>query len=520
MCMGHGGEARSGAAAIERRSLDFFAFLQGGDDSVKHVQLLIAWMGPGKKSPQVSCRIGSQLWSQEKSCGIQLGFQALKKSQKIGFRGWSGRKNETVGAGRRIVCGCFHPLPAEQQDSLCQVEGIEFRIHGEMEQGICAGKTVVVQTGRLRSKQDCCLFDFLVFRRCQDSLDYPRHRHRRNLQGARASGGSIQAVTVGDGVFKGFKAAHMIQDFVRIGCGCCSRIVRPAATRVDQAKLIEATVPHRPGTHANVFTELGLVEDDDRWFHGGEFSGVRYFTIWSDLLKCLPSPNRKCSMEPQIVIKQGMSIGYRSGWRYRTVPDLHLADAPSDLTLGIGRHLLLARNGRGKTTLLKTLAGLLPTFSGDFSVEGQVQFIDEELRFDPELKSDNILAALFRGECRDRALAMADRLELDLRKPYGKLSKGNKQKVTLIVAETQAGIGGPQVMLLDEPFSGLDFHVRDEMDAIWQENHNGVLRLVCVHPDEPTLRAESALIISGEKITHLGVESGQLDWFETRKNLS
>lgn len=225
-------------------------------------------------------------------------------------------------------------------------------------------------------------------------------------------------------------------------------------------------------------------------------------------------------MEPRIIIKQGMSIGYRSGLLSRNTSDLELADTTEEVTLTAGRHLLLARNGRGKTTLLKTLAGLLPTFSGEFSVEGQVQFIDEELRFDLELKPDKILSAFFKGEKMDRAMAMAKRLELDLKTPYGKLSKGNRQKVTLIIAEIQATSGGVQVLLLDEPFSGLDFHVRDEVDAIWNENQEGVLRLVCVHPDEQTLRAESALLINDEKITLLDVEGGHLDWFETRKRLS
>ena len=224
-------------------------------------------------------------------------------------------------------------------------------------------------------------------------------------------------------------------------------------------------------------------------------------------------------MEPRIVINKGMSIGYRSNLLNRITPDLELADTSTEVTFGVGRHLLLARNGRGKTTLLKTLAGLLPTFAGNFSVEGQVQFIDEELRFDPFLKPYHIFNAIFNNENRERALVMAERLELDAQKPYGKLSKGNRQKVTLIVAEVQAMKDGAQVLLLDEPFSGLDFHVRDKIDAIWSENKNGVLRLVCVHPDEPTLQAESALIISDENITHLEVENGRLDWFETRKDL-
>jgi hypothetical protein len=46
-----------------------------------------------------------------------------------------------------------------------------------------------------------------------------------------------------------------------------------------------------------------------------------------------------------------------------------------------------------------------------------------------------------------------------------------------------------------------------------------VLRLVCVHPDEPTLRAESALVINEGEIRQLEVEEGSLDWFETRESL-
>ena len=56
------------------------------------------------------------------------------------------------------------------------------------------------------------------------------------------------------------------------------------------------------------------------------------------------------------------------------------------------------------------------------------------------------------------------------------------------------------MLLLDEPFSGLDFHVRNEIDDIWSENSDDHVRLVCVHPDEPTLKAESAIVISDGEI--------------------
>ncbi len=224
-------------------------------------------------------------------------------------------------------------------------------------------------------------------------------------------------------------------------------------------------------------------------------------------------------MNPEILIKEGMTIGYRPRRFQGREGALRLASAKTDIELKTGRHLLLARNGRGKTTLLKTLAGLLPVMGGEFKIEGQRQFIDEELRFDQELTPRQIFRSFFPNGRFDLAMEMSGRLELDVKKQYGKLSKGNRQKVTLIVAECQAAGGGAQVMLLDEPFSGLDFHVREKIDEIWNERGSEVLRLVCVHPDEPTLQADSALVISEEIMEQVKVD-GMLDWFETRKSLN
>ena len=54
-------------------------------------------------------------------------------------------------------------------------------------------------------------------------------------------------------------------------------------------------------------------------------------------------------------------------------------------TLTGGTHFLLARNGRGKTTLLRTLAGTLKPVAGNFRAEGFIQYLPEDLRFDPEI---------------------------------------------------------------------------------------------------------------------------------------
>jgi len=222
--------------------------------------------------------------------------------------------------------------------------------------------------------------------------------------------------------------------------------------------------------------------------------------------------------EPSIFIPEGLSIGYTARFQSKG-NQTHLAVAHSPIDLGDGRHLLLARNGRGKTTLLKTIAGIIPSLSGKIRCNGTVQFVDEDLRFDTELKARQIFAALFKNGQRRFALDMAERIELDIEKAYGKLSKGNRQKVGLVIAEARTHHNGPQVLLLDEPFSGLDFAARDKVDQIWRENEEGIVRLVCVHPDEPTLKADSAVTIREGRLEQLEV-NGTLDWMETRLSLN
>lgn len=223
--------------------------------------------------------------------------------------------------------------------------------------------------------------------------------------------------------------------------------------------------------------------------------------------------------QPAVTIPAGFAIGYR-GARFRGgEKEVRLAVSQEAIRLDAGRHLLLARNGRGKTTLLKTVARIIPSLDGEIDCEGIVQFVDEDLRFDGEMKPRQIFSALFKNGQRRFALEMAEAIELDVEKPYGKLSKGNRQKVGLIVAETRASLDGPQILLLDEPFSGLDFAARNKVDEIWDQHRQDIVRIVCVHPDEPTLKADSALLIHDGVLERVEVD-GSLDWLETRTALN
>jgi len=218
----------------------------------------------------------------------------------------------------------------------------------------------------------------------------------------------------------------------------------------------------------------------------------------------------RAEARPRVTVGTGTEIGYRPSWSSFRRKSVSLATADKEIELREGFHLLLARNGRGKTTLLKTIAGCLSSLSGNVTVRGRVQYVSEDLKFDCEVTPALVFRSLFNPRLRKLANEMSERLELPVKTPYGKLSKGNRQKLSVILAETRASEGGPQVLLMDEPFSGIDFHVREEIGRIWREGHQH-LRIICVHPDEQTLEADSVMVISEGALSWKPVDT-YIDW--------
>ncbi len=201
---------------------------------------------------------------------------------------------------------------------------------------------------------------------------------------------------------------------------------------------------------------------------------------------------------PSIHLDSGLEIGYGST----------LARFGQKVQLAGGTHFLLARNGRGKTTLLRTLAGTQKPVSGSFQIDGFLQYLPEDLRFDPEITPAMVFRMLIPKNRLNDALDLANRIELDVKKPYGRLSTGNRRKTSLIMAEFSVKQDRGNILLLDEPFSGLDAFARQAFEEIWKESSENVLRLVSCHPDYDSMEMPSALMIEGKNARHLN-ESGQ-----------
>ncbi len=131
---------------------------------------------------------------------------------------------------------------------------------------------------------------------------------------------------------------------------------------------------------------------------------------------------------------------------------------------------LLGQNGAGKSTVMQMLAGTLAPSAGSIAVGGigladaptaakaLLGYLPEHPPLYPEMRVGDYLAlaAKLRGaaapaEAAQRAMARCG-LSADGRRLIGRLSKGYRQRVGI----AQAIVHDPQVLILDEPGSGLD----------------------------------------------------------------
>ncbi len=140
------------------------------------------------------------------------------------------------------------------------------------------------------------------------------------------------------------------------------------------------------------------------------------------------------------------------------------------LTLSGGKIVgLLGPNGSGKTTLLKLIAGLLTSDSGSIFVCGKPvgpetktlvsylpdrTYLNNHQRIREQL---DFFQDFYQDFDRSRAEAMLSNLGLNLNAKFGSLSKGNREKVQLVLVMSRRA----KLYLLDEPIGGVDPAARD-----------------------------------------------------------
>ncbi len=150
----------------------------------------------------------------------------------------------------------------------------------------------------------------------------------------------------------------------------------------------------------------------------------------------------------------------------KAVDDLTLHIAPGEIYGFIGH------NGAGKTTTLKACVGILQFESGDIAIDGisvrrdplackkKIAYVPDNpelYEFLTGMKYLYLIADIYgvgATERKDRIARLADNFELTqtLAQPISSYSHGMKQKLALIAA----WLHEPRLILLDEPFVGLD----------------------------------------------------------------
>ena len=141
---------------------------------------------------------------------------------------------------------------------------------------------------------------------------------------------------------------------------------------------------------------------------------------------------------------------------------------------------LLGPNGAGKTTLIKIINGLLQPTSGRIWVDGKAPSVETKsiVSYLPDVNFLNnwmtveqiiFMFADFYADFRHQlALEMVSRLGINRKQSLRTLSKGNKEKVCLILVMSRSA----KLYVLDEPIAGVDPATRDYIITTIINNYN------------------------------------------------
>ena len=186
-----------------------------------------------------------------------------------------------------------------------------------------------------------------------------------------------------------------------------------------------------------------------------------------------------------------------------------VALAPTSFELGRGVTVaLVGSNGSGKTSLLSLLAGLVTPEDGTVAVNGTVAMVtqhrqhhrwmplsvDEVLRMG-RYRHRGLLGWLGRGdrECIDWAAELLEVTGLR-RRSFGELSGGQQQRVLV----AQALAARPDLLLLDEPITGLDLPSQLRiLDVVEQHAAGGGTVVFSTHHLAEARRAGRVMLMAG-----------------------
>ncbi|TCN25184.1 ABC transporter ATP-binding protein [Mesobacillus foraminis] len=153
----------------------------------------------------------------------------------------------------------------------------------------------------------------------------------------------------------------------------------------------------------------------------------------------------------------------------------------------------LGPNGAGKSTTIRHLLGYVKPQKGQAKINGfdcwsesekihgQLGYIPGEIAFVEGMSAVdflNLMSGMRGTKSNEKRNELIARFDLDIKTPVRKMSKGMKQKLAII----SAFMHDPEVIILDEPSSGLDpLMQREFVDLLHEEKKKGKTILISSH---------------------------------------
>ena len=176
---------------------------------------------------------------------------------------------------------------------------------------------------------------------------------------------------------------------------------------------------------------------------------------------------------------------------------------------------ILGNSGCGKTTLIKSIAGLVDVSSGSISIDEndisglspekrKTVIVFQDLRLFPHMNVEQNIAfsmklqKMDKKDIEERVKVLLEQVRLSgfEKRKISQLSGGQMQRVAL----ARALGANPKLLLLDEPFSGLDESLRKDMGNLVKRLHreNKITTIMITHDKEEAMKFSDKVALMKE----------------------
>lgn len=159
---------------------------------------------------------------------------------------------------------------------------------------------------------------------------------------------------------------------------------------------------------------------------------------------------------------------------------------------------LLGPNGCGKTSMIKSIVGLINDYEGDILINGNTPGVESKkiIAYLPEKNylaswmtpknAINYMSDFYENFDKEKALAMAETFQLPLNQKSKTMSKGQQEKLQLLLVMSRKA----KMYILDEPLGGVDLVAREFILDTIMKNHS----------EDSTILLSTHLIYDIEKV--------------------